>query len=79
MTRDVYEVQAHWDDAARRWWAESTDIPGLVTEAATFDELVERIMAVAPDLLALNMGLSPDADVPIHVTAERTAVIRPAV
>jgi predicted RNase H-like HicB family nuclease len=72
MTRDVYEVQAHWDDEARRWWAESTDIPGLVTEAATFDGLVERVMAVAPDVLAVNTGLSPDADVPIHVAGERT-------
>ncbi len=72
MMQDVYEVQAHWDDEARRWWAESTDIPGLVTEAATFDELAARVMAVAPELLALNTGLSLDANVPIHVAGERT-------
>jgi antitoxin ParD1/3/4 len=75
----VYEVQAHWDDEARCRWAENTDIPGLVTEAATFDDLVARVMAVAPELLALNTGLSPDADVPIHVAGERTWVRGPPV
>lgn len=48
------EVRAHWDDEAKVWWAESDDVPGLVAEAATFDELVENVREVTPDLLELN-------------------------
>jgi predicted RNase H-like HicB family nuclease len=48
------EVRAHWDADAKAWWAESDDIPGLVTEATTFDELVSNVCALIPDLLELN-------------------------
>jgi predicted RNase H-like HicB family nuclease len=74
-----YEVRAFWDAEARRWWAESDDIPGLVTEATNFDELVERVMAVAPELLAVNSDAfeaGEAEDVPVHMVAERTEVIR---
>jgi len=36
------------------WWAESDDLPGLVSEAPTLDELVECVMAVARELLTAN-------------------------
>ncbi len=52
--RDTRHVTVRWDAEARVWWAESDDIPGLVTEAATFDELVERCGAVIGELLAAN-------------------------
>jgi hypothetical protein len=47
-------VRAHRDKETGAWWADSDDIPGLVTEAATFDELVDRVMAVVPDLCNAN-------------------------
>lgn len=52
--RDTRHVTARWDSEARVWWAESDDIPGLVTEAATLDELLERCGAVTGELLAAN-------------------------
>jgi predicted RNase H-like HicB family nuclease len=50
-------VTAAWDDEAGVWVATSDDIPGLITEAATLDALLERVVAVAPELLEDNAHL----------------------
>ena len=52
-------VTAQWDDEAGVWVATSDDIVGLVTEAVTLDELFQRVIAVAPELLNDN-GVSID-------------------
>ena len=39
MTRIAILVKATWDDEARVWVAESSDIQGLVTEADTLEAL----------------------------------------
>ena len=54
---DKLLVTAQWDDEASVWVATSDDIPGLVTEAATLDDLLKRIIAVTPELLADNAQL----------------------
>ena len=54
MSMREFVVIAKWDNEARVWVATSEDIPGLATEADTFERLVERVTAVAPELLALN-------------------------
>ena len=64
------EVRAQWDDEAQVWWAKSDDIPGLVTEAKTFEELADNIRALTPDLLGLNAP-HMDPKTPIHIIAER--------
>lgn len=73
-----YTVQAYWDAEARRWWAESADIPGLVTEARSFDELVDRVLAVAPEIVSANLGTATGTDIAIQVTAQRTETVRAA-
>lgn len=50
-------VTAEWDETAAVWVATSEDIPGLVTEATTLDDLLKRIIAVAPELLEDNAHL----------------------
>ena len=55
---DVLRIQAFRDANANVWWCASDDIPGLVSEAATFDGLVERVSGVVPELLAAN-GVPP--------------------
>jgi predicted RNase H-like HicB family nuclease len=52
-----FVVTAEWDDEAGVWVATSDDIPGLVTEAVTLDALLERVEAVAPELLVDNADL----------------------
>ena len=57
-------VAAQWDDEAKVWVATSQDIPGLVTEAPTLDALLERVLAVAPELLEDNAHLLDEAGHP---------------
>lgn len=57
-------VIAQWDNEAGVWVATSDDIPGLVTEAASLDELLERVLAVAPELLEDNAHLIEDGSHP---------------
>ena len=54
-----YVVDAFWDSEAHVWVATSDDVPGLTTEAPTLDALVERVNAVAPELLDENAHLVP--------------------
>lgn len=61
-------VRAHWDAAAKVWWADSDDVPGLVTEAPTINDLIDNIIALVPDLIEMNEG--PDGDVPVRVVAD---------
>jgi predicted RNase H-like HicB family nuclease len=49
-------VQAHWDPEAHVWWADSEDIPGLVTEADTFSEIVQHVRSLAPLMIRENLG-----------------------
>lgn len=48
------------DIDAEVWVATSEDIPGLVTEAGTPNELCEKLPAIVPDLLELNADLIKD-------------------
>ncbi|MCX8281964.1 DUF1902 domain-containing protein [Phyllobacterium sp. 0TCS1.6C] len=57
-----YHVTIERDDEAGVWVATSDDIPGLVSEAATIDELVQRVMAVAPELIEDNLPAGTGAD-----------------
>lgn len=50
----IYKVTVEFDADANVFVAHSDDIPGLATEASSFQELVERVCAVAPELIELN-------------------------
>jgi predicted RNase H-like HicB family nuclease len=43
----AYRILAHWDAEASVWWAESTDVKGLVAEAGTLEELVADLREIA--------------------------------
>lgn len=74
----VLTVHAHWDPEGAVWWCDSPDIPGLVTEAPSFDALVDRVSQVAPEIIELN-GVAPaGAELVIAVTAERSVTIKAA-
>ena len=47
-------VSAIWDAEAKVWVAESDQVPGLATGADTLKELVEKLKAALPELLAEN-------------------------
>ena len=50
----VRHVRATYDADARVWWAESDDIPGLVSEAPSLDALMDRVLAVAGEIMEAN-------------------------
>src|SRR5258706_7072776 len=54
----TYHVQADWDPEAGVWVATSADVPGLATEAATIEDLTNRLRTIIPELLEANGLLS---------------------
>lgn len=50
-TGHLVVVRATWDSDAQVWTAESSDLPGLVTEAASLDELDAKLPNLIRDLL----------------------------
>ncbi len=59
----LFTVTAVWDAQAEVFTTQS-DIPGLVVEASTFEELVDLVRALAPDIIAANV---PAASTPYKV------------
>ncbi len=51
---NIRRILVSYDEDAEVWLAESDDLPGLVSEAPTYEALVDRVSAVAPELLAFN-------------------------
>lgn len=49
-----FKVTAFWDPDASVWVAESEDVPGLVTEAETMEELITKLEVMVPELLEAN-------------------------
>jgi hypothetical protein len=68
-------VRATWDSEAEVWTAESTDLPGLVTEASSLDELDAKLPGLIRDLLD-NGDLEGGFDVPVEVIASFSKTIR---
>ena len=62
-----YTIAVTWDSDAAVWCAVCDDIP-IALESSSFDALVERVKAAAPELLEMN-GAEPDCV--LHFVAER--------
>jgi predicted RNase H-like HicB family nuclease len=76
MRDHTYQVKAVWDDEAGVWVASSDDVPGLVTEAATVEELVKKLEVLIPELLEANNALPHAREIPFEVLSERHATAR---
>ncbi|MGH7115698.1 MAG: DUF1902 domain-containing protein [Stellaceae bacterium] len=76
MSNAAYTVRARWDEESKSWWTDGDDILGLCCQAASFDDLVELILALAPELLRDNRVRTPGESVDIAVTAERRGTAR---
>lgn len=68
-------VRATWDSEAEVWTAESTDLPGLVTEAASLDELDAKLPDLIRDLLDRD-DVEGGFDVPVEVIASFSKTVR---
>jgi Domain of unknown function (DUF1902) len=52
-------IYADWHPQHRRWIACSLSEPGLVTDAATFEELQSRLIGMLDEPFELHIGLVP--------------------
>jgi hypothetical protein len=69
MNSIVRRIRANYDPDTGQWWADSDDLPGLVSEAASFEALVDRVSAVAGELMLAN-GARP-GPLTLEFTTER--------
>ena len=44
-------VRVAWDEEAKVWYVEDSDIPGLAAEAETLEELRRKVPVIIQDLL----------------------------
>jgi predicted RNase H-like HicB family nuclease len=49
-----YTVHCTWDAEAGVWYVSECDVPGLVTEAATVEEMNRKLEQMIPELLEAN-------------------------
>lgn len=68
-------VRATWDSEAKVWTAESPDLPGLVTEASSLDDLDEKLPNLIRDLLDTD-DTDEGFDVPVEVIASFSKRVR---
>ena len=73
----IYSVQARWDAEGGVWVAESEDVPGLVAEAESPNDLSKKLRVLIPELLELNRVLPPGAtpvEFTVHYEHEESVV-----
>ena len=71
-------VKAFWDPEARVWVADSDDVPGLVAEADTVEQLIEKLHLLIPILLQENGALNAEdaSEIPFYLYSERMETLR---
>jgi len=67
-------IHATWDDEAKVWVATSDDVPGLATEAASFDTLMPKLKVMIPELLDAN-GYPDGDEIPFRVLGEINDIV----
>ena len=67
--RRSFEIRAEWDAEAGVWWCSNDELP-LTTEAPTFEQLVSRVLEIAPEIAAENGLALPGDEIEVHVIAE---------
>jgi predicted RNase H-like HicB family nuclease len=71
-----YTVHCTWDAEASVWYVSESDVPGLVTEAATVEEMNRKLEQMIPELLEANAVMSPGGGVPFELLAHRHSTAR---
>ena len=69
-SRKVFEIKAQWDGEAAVWWCSNDELP-RTTEAATFEQLVSRVLEIAPEIAAENGLAAPGDEIELHFVGKR--------
>ena len=62
LKKDI-KVEAFWDEEAKVLVAPSDDVPGLITEAATMELLMQKIRVLIPELFRANKIVTDDESI----------------
>ena len=73
-SRKAYKIRAEWDGEAGIWWCSNDELP-LTTEAPTFEQLIARVIEIAPEIAAENGLAAPGEEIELHVVAERVEAV----
>ncbi len=71
MSTQPYQVHATWDAEAKVWVAESDEIAGLITEAATIEELLTKLNDIIPVLVDENHGPERIPEIPYSLMLDQ--------
>lgn len=71
-------IRVEWDSEARVWVATSDDVPGLATEDASLEALVEKLKAMIPELLEANGQTHSNSAVPFEIFTRRFEIAQRA-
>ena len=69
----LYIVRCGFDREADVWIVEQSDVPGLATEAPSFDELCRKINVMAPELLEANGLEAAPSEIAVEIIAHTTS------
>jgi predicted RNase H-like HicB family nuclease len=78
MLKKDIKVEAFWDAEAKVWVASSDDVPGLITEAATMELLMQKIRILIPELFRANKIITDEEiiDIPVYLLGKWQEVIK---
>jgi len=68
----AFTIHCEWDDVAKVWYVSESDVPGLVGEAPTVEEMNDLLRKRIPELLALNcpQNFKQEREVPWELVAK---------
>jgi predicted RNase H-like HicB family nuclease len=72
----TYTVSCEWDPDAGVWYVSDSDVPGLATEASSFEALELKLQAMIPELLELNAAADPREPVPFELITRKHELAR---
>lgn len=73
--KHVYFVKAEWDAEAEVWYVSHTDVPGLVAEADSPEELLALLQTLVPEMIEAN-GDDGDPTIPYSVVLDHLQAVR---
>ncbi|MBU1399124.1 MAG: DUF1902 domain-containing protein [Proteobacteria bacterium] len=78
MFKKDIKVEAFWDEEAKVWVASSDDVPGLITEAATMELLIQKVRILIPELFRANNIVTDEEtiDIPVYLLGRWQEVIK---
>lgn len=71
-----FRIQAEWDEEAGVWVATSPDVPGLVLQGLTHDDIVQKVRLVLPALIEIGVESEDRLNVTFQKGAARDEEVR---